>query len=121
MLALDRDALLCDFAETYHVFSIESLPVKTAAALANGLRSNSRIRMKAAGDKIDLNSLIMAHILDGINTLIWFQTKDGAKGKNRPKSVVEMLTRDEIKETAGFVSGKEFERMREELLERIGR
>ena len=49
MYATDRDALVCDMAETYHVYDVRQLPVPLFATLAAGLRSNSRIRMKMAG------------------------------------------------------------------------
>lgn len=43
MIATDEDALICDLAETYHVFDYRGLPLKTAAALASGLRNDARI------------------------------------------------------------------------------
>jgi len=43
MIATDEDALVCDLAETYHVLDYRMLPLKTAAALASGLRSDARI------------------------------------------------------------------------------
>lgn len=49
MMACDKDLLLCDMAETYHVLDMEALPVRTLAALAAGLRPESRIRMKMGG------------------------------------------------------------------------
>ena len=44
MLAADRDALICDLAETYHVLDLTALPVPLLATLAAGLRGDSRIR-----------------------------------------------------------------------------
>ncbi len=49
MLGADRDALLCDLAETYHIYDLKALPVLTLAALSFGLREDSRIKMKLAG------------------------------------------------------------------------
>ena len=41
MMALDREALLCDLAETYGIYDVRALPVSTLAVLASGLRENS--------------------------------------------------------------------------------
>jgi hypothetical protein len=30
MIALDEDALICDMAETYHIYNMEQLPVEYA-------------------------------------------------------------------------------------------
>jgi hypothetical protein len=49
MLSTDRDALICDMAETYHVYDMRALPTKTVATLACGLREDSRIKLKMAG------------------------------------------------------------------------
>ena len=58
MVALDEDALICDFAETYHIYDYRRLPVEYAATLAYGLRENSRIRMVQSGLKVELNTLL---------------------------------------------------------------
>ena len=41
MIATDEDALICDFAETYHIYDYRSLDVEYAATLAYGLRDDS--------------------------------------------------------------------------------
>lgn len=43
MISLDRDALLCDLAETYHIYSLRGLPARTLATLVSGLRADARI------------------------------------------------------------------------------
>ena len=45
MLKKDEEALICDFAETYHIYDYKRLPLTTVAALAVGLRENSRLKM----------------------------------------------------------------------------
>ena len=42
MAARDEDALVCDMAETYHIFDYRALPLFLAARLACGLREDSR-------------------------------------------------------------------------------
>lgn len=39
MVAVDEEALICDFAETYNILDWRELPCRTAAILASGLRN----------------------------------------------------------------------------------
>lgn len=91
MLAADRDALVCDLAETYHVLNMAALPVPLLATLAAGLRSDSRIRMRMAGETVTQQELLAAAMLDRLTTLCWMQSRDGARGRNRPLSVLEAI------------------------------
>jgi len=43
MSAIDRDALICDFAQYYHL-NLDEQPVRYAAILACGLPADSRIQ-----------------------------------------------------------------------------
>ena len=47
-----------------------------------------------AGIKISLTEMLLALAVDGINTMIWQQTKDGMKGRNRPESIFKKLTEE---------------------------
>lgn len=91
MLATDRDALVCDLAETYHVLDMTALPVPLLATLAAGLRGDSRVRMRMEREPVDSNTMLQAAILDRLTTLCWMQSTDGAHGRKRPPSVVEAL------------------------------
>lgn len=91
MLNLDETALICDMAETYRVTDWQALPVQTAAALAAGLREDSRIKMKLSGLPADRMTLLEAVIADRLTFLAWAQTKDGAEGRNRPESILAKI------------------------------
>lgn len=91
MILTDEDALRCDLAETYHIFDYESLPVLMVATFSLGLRDDSRIKQKMSGDKVPLNSTLLSIIADSLRTLVWFKTKDGVKGNNRPESLYDLL------------------------------
>ena len=78
-------------AETYHVYDWRLLPVHTVAVLASGLRDYSRTKMKLGGVKITAEMRIIADMADRLRELVWFQTKDGIKHRNRPSSFVEAL------------------------------
>ena len=109
MIALDEDALICDFAETYQIYDMYSLDVERAAILAAGLRDDSRIKMAAAGLKVDINTLLLARIADAMALNVYAKTKDAAYGRNRPKSVLEALMDEKKQELRHFTSGEEFE------------
>lgn len=109
MIALDEDALICDFAQTYGIYSIYDLPVLYAATLAKGLRLNSRIMMAISGLKVEINTLLLAHIADYSAKNVYFKTKDAEKGINPPKSFVMLLTDNNDEQTVkGFYSGDDF-------------
>jgi len=121
MLDLDEEALICDLAETYGIFDYESLPVQTVATLSIGLRGDSRIKLAAAGRKVGTTDALLATIADYLAMIFWTKTKDGQKGRNRPKSIREALENGNKKdnEIVGFESVEEFEQAREALLEEV--
>ena len=92
MLARDEQALICDFAETYHVFDWKALRPSLAATLAVGLRDDSRIKMQLSGLHVPPDRLLLAAAVDRLSLLVWMETKDGQKGRNRPPSIVESMT-----------------------------
>ena len=115
MVSLDEGALICDFAETYHVFDWRALPVRTAATLAMGLGADSRIMRKMSGVPVTMDTLLLATIADALHVLVWQNTKDGVKGRNRPALIADKLT-EAPKEESGFDSIAEFRKWREDLI-----
>lgn len=115
MIKADEDALICDFAETYHVLNYKALPVKLAATLAAGLRDDSRIKPKLADMEVSPDTFLLAAIADRLGIIIWQRTKDGEKNRNRPKSITESL-KPKKSEVSVFKTGEEFIKARENLL-----
>ena len=112
MIATDEDALICDMAETYGIFDIWSLPVKTLATLAAGLRDDARIKLTMSGLQIPINTMLSALIADRLAILIWQQTVDGVKNINQPKSILDIVLgreKTKSKDLMAFSSGVEFE------------
>lgn len=111
MIATDRNALMCDLAETYGIFDIRALPASVLATLSVGLRDDSRIKMKMAGEKIPRQDMMQAAMVDRLSLLLWAKTKDAQHGMNRPKSLLEILTSPPQKSggTQGFDSPEDFE------------
>lgn len=108
MIATDEDALICDFAETYHIYDMRQFTVLYIATLAKGLRHDSRIMMAVNGLKVDLNTLLLAHIADNTAINTWFKTKDAQYGNNRPPSMIKTLTRKDSEIAREFVDGDDF-------------
>lgn len=111
MIAANENALICDLAETYGVFDYKALPVHLVAALSSGLRDDSRIKMNMSGTKATPEQLLLAGIADGTNLLAWLQSKDGAKGRNRPHSILKNLIGEtDVGGNVVFASGDDFDR-----------
>lgn len=108
--------MMCDFAETYHIYNIKSLSVNQTAIFLYGLRDNSRVKMKLAGRDYDFDRFVLTAIFDKLQWLCWAQSEDGKHNRNRPQLLTEMLTRKESADTVAFESGEEFEERRRELL-----
>jgi len=115
MLKVDENALICDLAETYHIYDYRQLPPSKVAIFAIGLKDDSRIKMKLSGSKVSLETLLLAGIVDRLNILIWQNTEDGAKGRNRPKPILDVIYEKES-DISAFTSGKEFEEERRRLI-----
>ena len=69
MIRMDETALICDFAETYHIYDYRAMPLRTVAALAAGLRRNSRIMIKMSGVGVDPDTLLLAAAVDRLSFL----------------------------------------------------
>ncbi|MCR8969271.1 DUF5361 domain-containing protein [Facklamia sp. 7083-14-GEN3] len=118
MIALDEEALICDLAETYNIYEYRRLPATMVAVFAAGLRDNSRIKMKMSDQKITVEQMLLASIMDQLAIQTWFKTKDGQKNKNRPQSIFELLTKEpEESKVETFTSGEDFEKYRMQLIE----
>ena len=121
MLETDENALICDLAETYGVYDMESLPVQTVAALSIGLRGDSRIKMKVADRRLTMSETLLAMIADYLALIFWTKTKDGQKNRNRPQSLRDALENGnkKDKDILGFESPEDFENMRKSLLSEV--
>lgn len=112
MINTDEEALICDFAETYHIYDYRSLPLHTVGIFACGLRPDSRIGMRISNSKLTTDQTILALIADNTRVLTWLNSADGAKGVNRPKSLVEALLGEMKPKESGietFETGQDFD------------
>lgn len=122
MMKLDEDALLCDLAETYQIYDFKQLPLSKVAVFSYGLRDDSRIKMRMNEQNVTLDNLLLAGINDALNLLVWFKTKDGQKGNNKPELITSKLVgiAEKTSDNEVFVSGQDFEETRLKLIENIG-
>ena len=71
--------------------------------------------MKLSGAKLPPNILLLSGIVDRLNLLLWSKTKDGSKGVNKPKSILDELYNKES-DVSAFTSGEDFEKERNKLI-----
>jgi len=90
MLRIDRDALICDMAETYHVYDIQGIPVETLATLAAGLRDDSRIKMQIGGLEYIPPVILLARIADCLSLIQYGLMHDDKTPL--PKMVIDIMT-----------------------------
>ena len=116
-----EDELICDLAESYGLYDYRQLPADKVAVLSIGLRETSRVKMKLSEQKASVETTLLAGIMDRVGLLVWMQTKDGQKGRNKPSSVLDSLL-SEPKEADNVVyqSGEEFDDERNKLLSMLG-
>lgn len=121
MFAIDKEAVICDLAETYNIYNYKDMPPLKVAIFCKGLRENSRIKLKIAGQKVCIETMLLASIVDRLGILIWSKTKDGQKGRNQPKSILESISKiAKEKETIVFNTSEEFEKVKRKILEKGG-
>lgn len=111
MLSEDKDALICDLAETYGIYDYRALPASRLATLAVGLREDSRIKMRLMGAKASKTDLLLAAMVDRLSMLLWMKSEDGKNGTNRPPSILSVIlgTEQEDKAVEAFESDQDFE------------
>ena len=121
MIQTDKSALICDLAETYHIYDYKKLPLTQVAIFAIGLKDDSRIKMKMSGQLVPMETLLLAGISDRLSVLLWRQTKDGQKGRNMPTMVLDSLTIKKSKDSdmIVFSSGEDYQKTRNEILKNI--
>ena len=102
--------MICDLAETYHVYDYKSLPVELVATFVSGLRDDSRLYKQVNNLKVSsFEEYLLINIFDDLNWLCWTKTKDGKKNRNKPQTFMERLNKQiEKSKIIAFSSGEEF-------------
>lgn len=105
MISADRDALVCDLAETYGIFDYRALPASLLATLSVGLRDNSRIKMKLSGIRATRSEILIAAAVDRLSMMLWMITSESGGGK--PPSVLKAILGEQIEDNGGEVDAYE--------------
>lgn len=117
VIATQEDELICDLAETYHILNYRELPVKLLGTLVAGLAENSRTKLKLNNMSMSQDEVMLISILDHLKILVWQKTKDGQKGKNKPKLLVdEIFNNNKSNDIEKFIDGASFEKRRKEII-----
>lgn len=113
-MATDSDALICDLAETYQIYDARAYPVQRIAVFSCGLGKDSRIMKKLSGSDVSQTEILLAGILDALNTWLWMNSRSGTR---RPDSITEKLLNPPVHtDTQSFSSIEEFEAARSRLI-----
>lgn len=120
MIKVDKNALMCDLAETYQIYDFEQLPLSTVAVFSVGLKNTSRIKMKMSKQDFDIETMLLMSMSDSLKMILWSKTKDAQKGKNRPVLWSSLLEKPKEKKEIVFNSGEDFENERNRLLRKGG-
>jgi hypothetical protein len=106
----NEEAMICDLAEVYHIYNYEVYEPSFIAVLVAGLREDSRSKMLLSGAKFSVDQALKMMIVDYLRLIVWMKTRDGAKNRNKPKSLFEEIENaDSVDNIIGFSDGKSFE------------
>ena len=116
MLGIDKDAVICDLAETYHVLDYKAIPVLTLAALCAGLHDDSRIKMRMMGLNKIAPSFALIRIADILAVINYSLTAKA--GTKAPELYQDIMTgkRKQERKTTGFSSIEAFENARKRII-----
>lgn len=118
MITEDENAYICDMAQYYHIYDYKSIPIDLVVILSAGLPDDSRIMRKLKHQPLSLSELMLASIYDDLNLLLWSFSKDGGHNRNKPQSVVQILTGEEKNnnQNVSFNTSNEYEEMKAKIL-----
>lgn len=88
------------------------------AILVYGLRENSRLKMKILNSKMEIKDYLLAGIFDRLTLLVYANTKDAQKGRNKPKMLLDTIEKSKDN-VSSFNSSKDFEKEKERILKNI--
>lgn len=113
-----KKEIICDLAQCYGIYDYHSFKPSYIYILVDGLRDNSRFKLKLNGMKATTDTMLSAIACDYLAKLWWSKTEDAEHGRNKPISILSQLLEDnaENNEKDGFDSIEEFNNARSRLL-----
>lgn len=70
--------------------------------------------MALSGQTLTLDEVLMTSIIDRLNLLLWSKTKDAEKGRNKPKSILDDLSKNN--DISKFKNKEDFERAKKKIV-----
>lgn len=116
MLGTDRDAVICDLAETYHLFDLDSVPLMTLAALCAGLHADSRIKLRLMGATRIAPMFSLVQLADTLTALKYELEGDTKAALPQMLHDVMIGKQTTKNKTAGFESVEAFEQARMRII-----
>ena len=92
------------------MLDMKALPLRTAAALAVGLRDDCRAKLKLSGRRFGFDQLLQMRIFDCLNWLKWSRSRACELGYSAPPPLEENILQAEKREEQrlmGFDSPEE--------------
>lgn len=85
--------------------------------LIDGLRDDSRFKLKINGMKVSVDTMMSAITCDYLAKIWWAKTEDAEHGTNKPISILSTLLDEPKKQnTNGYDSVEEFNEARNRIL-----
>lgn len=112
---LYKDELVCDLAETYHIYDMRAFQPSYIFVLISGLRADSRTKMKMREARISFPEELLVAMYDRLNWLVWSKTRAAQKGRGQPESILQKIYA-ENDHVESFDSAEEFEIARARIL-----
>ncbi len=110
--------MICDLAQTYHIYDYKKLPPQKVAILVLGLSDDSRIMMKLAKQSYDLKTIMLVGMFDRLNWLCWTKSNNASKGIGMPRQILQMILPKET-DSIGFNTGEAFNKKRNAILSKV--
>ena len=108
--------MICDLAETYHIFEYRRVPVRLLGTLVAGLGANSRVHQRITEQEVPTDIFLQAAIVDELRMIVYLL--DGNKNKKMPEPITQRLIKSHEKprKEAVFRTPEEFMRARAALI-----
>ena len=84
--------MICDLAETYHIFEYRRVPVRLLGTLVAGLGANSRVHQRITEQEVPTDIFLQAAIVDELRMIVYLL--DGNKNKKMPEPITVFSTLD---------------------------
>lgn len=75
------------------------------------------------GTKVETDTALLAAAVDRLSMLVWAKTKDAPKGRNKPKSILAYMTKEERAKSDDlmlFDNAEDFETARKRIIQKGG-